>query len=77
MFFNVGDIVETSNLWQENRGKKGVVKDIKGDIIVVETQEPLLNPDNSVWLKPGFELWLTAGYWKKVQTEFLSCRNLL
>ena len=77
MIFNVGDLVETSDFWKENRGKKGVVKDIRGDVVIVEMIESLLNPDNSVWLEAGLELRLTSGYWKKLKSRPFVCRNLI
>lgn len=71
----VGDIVASApHVWASgNVGKKGIVKAVYVDYIVVEMLEAM--PDIDV--EAGYEWWLTADNWVKVQTKPFVCKSLL
>nr|DAH32188.1 MAG TPA: hypothetical protein [Caudoviricetes sp.] len=73
--FKVGDIVAAApDMWaSKNVGKKGVVKAIDIDFIVVEMLEAM----PAVGIGVGYEWWLDADNWVKVKAEPLVCKSLL
>ena len=73
--FKVGDIVATApDMWAHgNVGKKGIVKAVYVDYIVVEMLDAM--PDIDV--EAGYEWWLDADNWVKVKAEPLVCKSLL
>mgnify|MGYP007026724973 CR=1 FL=1 len=77
--FKVGDIVAAApDMWaSENVGKKGVVKAVDIDLIVVEMLEamPAIGKGEDVGV--GYEWWLDADNWVKVKAEPLVCKSLL
>lgn len=73
--FKVGDIVAAApDMWaSENVGKKGVVKAVNINLIVVEMLEAMPAIDVGI----GYEWWLDADNWVKVKAEPLICKSLL
>lgn len=71
----VGDIVASApHIWAPgNVGKKGIVKAVYVDYIVVEMLEAM--PDIDV--EAGYEWWLTADNWVNVKTKPFVCKSLL
>lgn len=77
--FKVGDIVAAApDMWaSENVGKKGVVKAVDIDFIVVEMLEAMPAIGNGEDVGVGYEWWLDADNWVKVKAEPLVCKSLL
>lgn len=77
--FKVGDIVAAApDMWaSENVGKKGVVKAVGIDLIVVEMLEAMPAIGNGEDVGVGYEWWLDADNWVKVKAEPLVCKSLL
>ena len=77
--FKVGDIVAAApDMWaSENIGKKGVVKAVDIDLIVVEMLEAMPAIGNGEDVGVGYEWWLDADNWVKVKAEPLVCKSLL
>lgn len=77
--FKVGDIVAAApDMWSsENVGKKGVVKAVDIDLIVVEMLEAMPGIGNGEDVGVGYEWWLDADNWVKVKAEPLVCKSLL
>lgn len=71
----VGDIVASApHIWAPGDvGKKGIVKAVYVDYIVVEMLEAM--PDIDV--EAGYEWWLTADNWVNVKTKPFVCKSLL
>lgn len=77
--FKVGDIVAAApDMWaHENVGKKGIVKAICSDCIVVEMLEAMPAIGDGEDVDIGYEWWLDPDNWVKVKTEPLVCKSLL
>ena len=77
--FKVGDIVATApDMWaSKNVGKKGVVKAVDIDYIVVEMLEAMPDIGNGEDVGVGYEWWLTADNWVEVKSKPFVCKSLL
>lgn len=77
--FKVGDIVAAApDMWAPgNVGKKGIVKAVDVDFIVVEMLEAMPDIGSGEDVEAGYEWWLDADNWVKVKAEPLVCKSLL
>lgn len=75
----VGDIVASApHMWAPgNVGKKGIVKAVDVDYIVVEMLEAMPDIGNGEDVEAGYEWWLTADNWVNVKTKPFVCKSLL
>lgn len=75
----VGDIVTSApHMWAPgNVGKKGIVKAVDVNYIVVEMLEAMPDIGNGEDVEAGYEWWLTADNWVDVKTKPFVCKSLL
>ena len=60
-----------------NVGKKGIVKAVDVDYIVVEMLEAMPDIGSGEDVGAGYEWWLTADNWVEVKSKPFVCKSLL